>query len=108
MKELVWVDYELDGNTVIGYRNEVEEYYNIVDGPEMTLEEVADFCDQNAEGRNNHSLVGTHRLVATILYNQYGRKEATKTLRTIAERGGLDEMEETGVPSPWQDWKLGE
>jgi hypothetical protein len=28
----------------------------------------------------------------------------------IAESGGLDEMsvEDSGIPEPWNDWKLGE
>ena len=110
MRELVWVDWDGDGTSSIGYRDDAS-YGRIVSGPEMTLEEIADFCDLNAEGRNNHSMVGTHRLLAVLLYNQYGRAEATKTLRNIAESGGLDEMEiekDLNIPEPWKDWKLGE
>jgi len=106
---LVWVDYDGDGTPVVGYSDDAS-YGRIVTGLEMTLEDIADFCDLEAEGRNNHSMVGTHRLLAVILYNQFGRSEATKTLRMIAESGGLDEMsvEDSGIPEPWNDWKLGE
>jgi hypothetical protein len=106
MKKLVWVDYDGDGISFIGYSDDAS-YGRIVKGPEMTLEDIADFCDQNAEGRNNHSMVGIHRLLAVLLYNQFGRAEATKTLHMIAESGGLDEMS-GDIPEPWNDWKLGE
>jgi hypothetical protein len=106
--ELVWIDYEDGSDILIGYR---DKYNKVVDGPEMTLEDIAEFCDLNAEGRNNHSLVGLHRLIAAILYNKFGREAATETLRTIAEFGGLDEMggafSELGIPEPWNEWKLG-
>jgi hypothetical protein len=52
-------------------------------------------------------MVGIHRLLAVLLYNQFGRAEATKTLHMIAESGGLDEMS-GDIPEPWNDWKLGE
>ena len=103
MKELVWVDYEDGSDILIGYK---DTYNKIVDGPEMTLEEIAEFCDLNAEGRN----VVVHRLLATILYKKFGRVAATETLKTIAEFGGLDEMEdafsELEIPKPWNGWKL--
>jgi hypothetical protein len=116
MKELVWIDYEDGSDICIGYRYEHDEFDKIVPGPEMTIENIADFCDLNAESRNNHSYVGVHRLLSAILHAQYGRENATKTIRTIAEYGGLDEMNELGgssqsfkdfgIESPWNDWKL--
>lgn len=90
MKELVWVDYEDGSDILIGYKDKNNK---IVDGPEMTLEGIAEFCDHNAENRNNHSMVGVHQTLAEILLKQYSRDEATKTLRAIAECGGLDEMD---------------
>lgn len=90
--KLVWVDYEDGEQPYIGYKDEHARYAKIVNGPEMTLDMIADFCDQQAEGRNNHSMVGVHKTLSKILVKQYGLNEATKTIRTIAECGGLDQM----------------
>jgi hypothetical protein len=110
---LVWIDYEDGSDLCIGYRDECEKYDKIVSGPEMTLEQIADFCDLNAENRNNHSTIGIHRLIATILYRKLGRNIATEILQDIAEYGGLDEMNQSskifknfGISEPWDDWKL--
>lgn len=91
----------------------------IVDAP-ATLEELADFCDQNAEGRNNHSFVGAHRILAAILHQQVGRDTATTIMRAIAEYSGLDYASGCGIgnhpereawadfnlPEPWKEWAL--
>lgn len=112
-RELVWVDYKDGSDLCIGYKDEHGEYDKIVSGQEMTIENIADFCDQNAESRNNHSFVGVHRLLAAILNNKFGRNEATDVIRNIAEYGGLDEMSESenifkafGISEPWKDWQL--
>ncbi len=56
------------------------------ENPTLTLEEVADFCDQNAEARNNHAYVGTHRILAAVLHRKVGRDQAKRQmpLRTLA------------------------
>lgn len=84
--------------------------------PVLTLEELADFCDQNAESANNHDYVGTHRILAAVLHRLLGREQATSILQEIAEYGGLDEMsgvggkrdafKEFGISDCWNDWSL--
>jgi hypothetical protein len=90
-----------------------------IDGPpahDATLEQLADLCDNQAEQINAHDYVGTHRLLAAVLYRHVGRETATAILRDIAELGGLHAMNgvcgepdaygELGVPEPWKEWDL--
>ena len=81
-----------------------------------TLENLADFCDLEAEDRNNHEYVGAHKLLAIVLFQQVGRAVATRIILEIAQRGGLDGMggiggqpssyEELGVKDDWSPWSL--
>ncbi len=66
------------------------------DGGDATLEELVQLCDQDAENRNAHEFVGAHRLLGRVLYTQYGRGAATKTMLEIAELGGLHGMNGVG------------
>jgi hypothetical protein len=59
---------------------------------DATLEELVGLCDQDAESRNAHDFCGTHRLLGAVLFRQYGRESATKTMREIALLGGLQGM----------------
>jgi hypothetical protein len=59
---------------------------------DATLEELVGLCDQDAESRNAHDFCGAHRLLGAILFRNYGRESATKTMRDIALLGGLQGM----------------
>lgn len=84
--------------------------------PSSTLEELADFCDGNAEARNGYDHVGCHRILAALLFNQVGRETSTRIMREIAEYGGLDGMvgvsgdtpafKDFGIPDCWEEWEL--
>ena len=86
---------------------------------DVTLEELADLCDRNAEQRNNHTFVGAHRVLASILFSTVGREAATRVMWEGACYGGLDyasgcgtggrhiaAWEVLGVEEPWKAWKL--
>ena len=106
----------------LGYREE-ETYYLfdlILDkDPILTLEELADFCDQEAESRNNHNFVCSHKILSALLFKQLGREKATKIMQEIAEYSGLDGMmgleqdiksafDDFGLKDDWNEWELGE
>lgn len=84
--------------------------------PELTLEEIADFSDIEAESRNNHAFTGAHRILAALLHRKLGREKATEIMREIAEYGGLDGMSgcggepdafaDFGIKEYDEDWKL--
>jgi len=81
---------------------------------DATLEELVRLCDQMAENRNAHDFVGVHRLLGAVLFRQYGRMAATRTMMEIASLGGLDRMNgvacdedayaELGVGESGRDW----
>jgi hypothetical protein len=83
---------------------------------QVTLERLADMCDQNAEARNHSGFIGAHRILAALLHQQLGREQATRLLWEIASRDGLDGMNgvggqkdsygEFGLQEPWHDWQL--
>lgn len=78
-------------------------------GDDGTLEELVQLCDQHAESLNAHEFCGTHRLLGAVLFNQVGRKKATKILLDIARRGGLHRM--SGVccsTDSFRELKVGE
>ena len=116
MKNLVWVDWKDGSDLCIGYSDDAK-YGKITEGPSMTLEMLADFCDQKAESCNAHEYVGAHRALAALLYRECQRVKATEIMRMIAERGGLngmngvfrekDSFSEFGIKGPWNDWNLG-
>ena len=119
-QKIVLVGYEEDGvlYTMLDYAPGDDDL--IDENPQPTLEELADFCDQKAEDRNNHEFVGVHRLLAGILYKRVGRIQAGSIMREIAEYGGLDAASgnywrqggdayaEFGVPDAMREWQLGE
>ena len=100
-----WLDYEpSDGKAAD-------------ENPMPTIEEIADFLDGNAEGRNNHDFVGTHRLLSAMLFRRLGREVATEIMFEIAEYGGLDgasglwhngtaAFEDFGIADCWNEWSL--
>lgn len=59
---------------------------------DATLEDLAEFCDSEAENANYHNLVGAHEIVAAALLKAGGREKATEMMRVIAEFGGLAEI----------------
>jgi hypothetical protein len=78
----------------------------------VSLEKLADFLDQEAESSNQHSFVGVHRGLATLLYLNLGKENTKLILFKIAELGGLMEMGELGVLTElgvkkcWHDFEL--
>lgn len=83
-------------------------------GNDASLEELVGLCDQDAESRNAHEFCGSHRLLGAVLFRQYGREAATKTMLEIARFGGLqgmtgvcskgDAFKELGVGRAGHDW----
>ena len=60
------------------------------DESQITLEELANICDNNVEQDNDcMGFTGQHRILAQLLFNQFGREEATKFMLTLAKHGGL-------------------
>ena len=74
--------------------------------PPPTLEEYANYADENAEQDNYHALVGAHRVLAVLLCRTVGREQATAVMREIAEWGGLARVKpaDVGVGDCWKDW----
>jgi len=97
-----------DGGTWIDYFSEYETVVD--DNPVLTIVELADMCDQNAESRNNHRFVGVHRMLAVILNDAVGRDDATVIMREIAEYGGLDGMkfDDFGMEPSFAKWEIAE
>lgn len=104
-----------DEYTHLEYEDEVWEG-EIIKNYDPSLEELADFCDQNAESGNNYAFCGSHRILAALLHKTLGREQATKVMLGIAEYGGLDGMSgvgggksayaDFGIKEPWWNWKL--
>ncbi len=104
------------GQGFLGYESEWAEGDGVDASPTFTLEEIADFCDSNAQSRNNGEYCGTHRILAAVLHSKMGREQATMILTEIAEYGGLDGMsgvggqadafEDFGIQDCWHDWQL--
>ena len=106
-----------DEENYLGYKEE-EMYGPILDeNPTLTLEELADLCDQEAESRNNHNFVGSHKILSALLFKQLGREKATKIMQEIAEYSGLDGMmgleqdvksafDDFGLKNDWTEWEL--
>lgn len=106
-----YLDYE--GDTIIGTVVSVAR-------SDVSLEQLADMCDQHAESRNNHKFVGAHRMLAAILWRTVGRDEAQRVMWEVASYGGLDyasgcgtgsrpELEawdDFGIAECWKDWQL--
>lgn len=95
-----------DGLTCVDYFSEYET--TVDENPILTVEELADMCDQNAESRNHHGFVGVHHMLAVILNDVAGRDEATVIMRDIAEYGGLDGIKfgDFGMEQSFAKWEL--
>jgi hypothetical protein len=108
-----------DGTKVQRANEQLWHGQEIVAHGGLTLEELTDYCDMEAESRNNHRFVTTHRLLACLLCRDLGRQLATSIMLSIAERGGLDGMsgmdyftpenvdgsyEEFGIKANWAKW----
>lgn len=108
---------EDDGEVTLDYANSYSTRWDNIDkNPVLSLEEIADFSDREAEGRNNGTYVGTHRILAALLHRKLGRVHATEIMREIAEYGGLDGMSgvggeddafgDFGIKDDGEEWKL--
>jgi hypothetical protein len=112
----LWKYMDEDGKGyTVGYEGEWLTS-NVDKNPDLSLEELADFSDGQAESRNNHEYRGTHRILAALLHRKLGRVQATEIMREIAEYGGLDGMsgvggevdafDDFGIKDDGGDWKL--
>ena len=59
---------------------------------EVTLEQLVELCDHDAENVNAHDFCGSHRLLAALLCRSIGRALATEIFFEIATRRGLHGM----------------
>jgi hypothetical protein len=92
------------------------------DETQITLEELANICDSNVEQDNDCTgFTGQHRILAQLLFNQFGREAATKFMLTLAKYGGLSRTifvedlvlsdgiyQELGIEQPWNDFVVNE
>jgi hypothetical protein len=53
--------------------------------PEPTLEQLANYCDEQAAVCRHLDVVGAHRVLAALLARRIGRAQATRILRDVAE-----------------------
>ena len=58
----------------------------------LTLEQMADALDQDAENINAHDFVQTHRALAALLYQEIGRRKATVIFRRLMRYSGIHGM----------------
>ena len=108
-----WIkDSDLDESDVVLSRDESQ----------ITLEELADICDGNVEQDNDwKGFTGQHRILAQLIFNQFGRVEATKFMLTLAKYGGLSRItfvadlessyeiyRELGILQPWHNFVINE
>jgi hypothetical protein len=88
------IDQE-SGTAFLIEERDVEDYeepeYAIDRAPVLNSEELADWCDREAENANYHRMVGAHMWLSGILVKEAGEDVATKVMRAIADVGGLHE-----------------
>lgn len=84
--------------THVAYADEVKPQgkRTVIRWPILTPEQLACFCDENAENRNNHEFVGLHYLLARYLHTLLERRDVAYIMKGIAEYGGLDGMNGIG------------
>lgn len=95
MQSIVRVLYEGDDAPIWDYLDDFIEHHDEIvnrDESQATLEDLVRLCDRKAEAVNAHDFCGAHRLLGAVLYQQYGRESATKTMLAIAKMGGLHGM----------------
>lgn len=108
-ERLILVGHEVDGYqyTMLDYAPGDDDL--IDDDPQPLLEDLADWLDAKAEGRNNHPFVDAHRALAVILHSAFGREQATAIMREITAFGGLDGacvQARRDFGNRWNDWSL--
>jgi hypothetical protein len=91
-----------EGDEYIKHEHKVTQWDGeIIQRDGFDLEDIAFFCDHEAEGRNNHKFVGVHELLAGLLLKRLGREVATSIMLDIAEHGGLDGL--VNMASCWDN-----
>lgn len=91
-KKLYMVKESDDGPESMKMDNEGYHSSRIATDKDITLVELSDVLDRDAENKNNHDFVGCHFNLAMLLENQVGNSEATKIMRKIVDAGGLHGM----------------
>ncbi len=68
-QRIVWImdDAEPNETGYLGYHSDFNREER--SGDDATLEELANLCDHDAEALNRHAFVGSHRLLAALLYS---------------------------------------
>jgi len=59
---------------------------------EVSLNMLAEMCDQDAENKNRHDFCGAHKALAKFLRETLPIKTVEKVMYELAERGGLHGM----------------
>jgi len=63
---------------------------------ETDIDILIDFLDSNCEGRNNHNWMGVHRKLYNLMIKTIPKEQAFLVMVAIAERQGLDGMQDLG------------
>jgi hypothetical protein len=85
----------------------------VVEPPQFTLEELADYADEQETRSEGVVDLGINRLLAALLYRLLGRQQATAVMYEIACWGGIRSMAEQencflelGILPCWENWAL--
>lgn len=86
----------------------------------ITLKQLVNFLDEEAEQRNNHNFVGAHRILGALLMDEVGQDIALQIMKRIAAFRGLDGMSGNycgrkrenedaflnfGIRGPWREFE---
>lgn len=110
-----------DGHTILTCDPDLYDSYKKADRNKITIEQIADMLDSDAEDINAHDFVTIHRALAALLYKKLGRGKATEILMLLIDFGGLhgitgvcdktyitEHEKELCVPlNNWKKWSLG-
>lgn len=91
MKQRLYVVTE-EGRQIILHESSLKYHPGAVPAGDLTTEQLAQFCDDEAESDNYHHLVGVHAKLVTLI-EMYDLDTANRVLREIAEYGGLHCMQ---------------
>lgn len=64
----------------------------VTEAGEVTLDELVQYLDSDAEGANYHEFVGVHEWMGAAIKKFASEEVAIKVLRLVAEYGGLVEV----------------
>lgn len=94
MKHKIILVKEEDSEPYIAWASDADMYDKdqiLSKNPKPTLEELAEFLDQDAENANYHDFVGVHETLSSILRRRCPAV-AMEVMMEIISRGGLCQM----------------